>query len=1657
MAELKGTNIAAGIVPFTDLDKYPTHYSKYGKGGYMTVETIEERDSIPDERKEVGMLCYVIEDNTNIHTYRLGNDWEWETVQAAGIPIYGSEELDRFGVPANGKYIFIPGDSDLSGETETNTITTSINGSYLDILFNTIRQLQAEVSKIRNTFRYGLYSYTGTDTAMSGIVSEIIESDDEPLWAVDPDMLSSIVGADVSISADVNNLEPINNLLLTENKFVIGENSVKWFDKDDLVKGTEDPKLFIYFTVSHINIKLTLEEITENEEKSELEIDLSELGNNIVDLEKYRILFILSRKTGEEKKEGKNYIWISISNPETNIVLKEGYLNINSNKLSNNLIVIDKEYTIKNIDLVNLNLYQLEFYSKYQEFTQEVIPGIPSDQDYMYRVAHLTIRSVSNKEELESIKELLPDNELIYEEKNKKLYIKSNGSLIAIVGSGGSSDNDNDNDNDMTPQQLIEELKKLGIVYTDENGLQLNSIADVTFVHQATGKQFKFEVDTEGELRSSELPKTAELLESRINALKDTVGEINTDKNVRGFVAKLHCGETKSVPDINTKNDVKINSDRVKIGAVYMPLVTDTTFGCSHAFIELENTSDKDFPLNGCYLHYIHPNKDNSSKTDIEHLALGGVLRAGSTFLIRGKQYSDSEVNSGTYINVDDFDMEWYIGNELIDLSVDISSEKPYGFALTYGNNENIGSDNDPVVEISPETVLVSSNNDPNTVGKASRIFVWYFIDSLPINGHVSTSKTWGQNAVKPSSNSIIKNTFELDPAKQAFQALNTYDSSRERLANTGNDVQILNLNKETISFPNSEEEYPISRFTPKASKYKKNVCTDKTPFDQNKPNAVTCAFGIDVYKTRCFNWVSGGEFDEYVWVRREGDSNWERFESYKKISSPNSQNTSKYPSKKEFSVDINNNIYARLVGRNFPGCNIHYTSHKCILDIVKEPVNTPTVYEYIVGRADKSGNPDSLHCSNTQTFTLYPKTYKPKIYLTTDQQGFHWIEYQAWSAAANYISDKINREVQQAEETNNKIFPVLLNSGDMTQNGTRVNEWLDYFNGGKPLLNHLEHMAVVGNNDLCGPDPEILGTGDDSGKSNSFYFHVFFCYEVDSTGTVPAPMCNGKYIPSLYYFDTDDYRFIMANSEITFATCKTWYGLDRSTSDYNRVSNIYTGYVVKEIAGDTLSGINKFDNSFTSIYTMMWKMLDSKGNKKPIITCHEMPFTVITYDCIGSGTTKVSRSVSGSSLVGCHMNQLNTLDNSSMYWFSRLCEYFKVRLVLGGHKHTYAATLPVREYYIYTDIIEFTIESNRIISISGNIEYPIEDTNKITIDSTVYTIGDEEIIDNNGVAYPITSGKVSLPVPRNSKDHGPMVMPETLENDKSYWILNDKHLSKFPLLLNYTEKTNYPNGNNDDSSFFPFTEEHIEGLDPYKENRVVYFMCQATGYKQTSNKELPTNFQSFSSLIPKTTRTNGKDSADNQQKYPMLLNVTLNNNNWGISLERIGNIMSSNYKFNQTTYGKGNMYGQYAILLKNSGKFCYWVNDFSSAIDLSSYADQISNITQEQINAFAEINKLYKLGNKYYYCTSQYSSVTTNYTIDETNKKVISADGKSYDINSNNVFSINNIDYTITGDTITGSNGSIITVVDKAFDLTVINNAVIDEVISENTLNIEL
>ena len=97
------------------------------------------------------------------------------------------------------------------------------------------------------------------------------------------------------------------------------------------------------------------------------------------------------------------------------------------------------------------------------------------------------------------------------------------------------------------------------------------------------------------------------------------------------------------------------------------------------------------------------------------------------------------------------------------------------------------------------------------------------------------------------------------------------------------------------------------------------------------------------------------------------------------------------------------------------------------------------------------------------------------------------------------------------------------------------------------------------------------------------------------------------------------------------------------------------------------------------------------------------------------------------------------------------------------------------------------------------------------------------------------------------------------------------------------------------ESVFYPYT--HVENLP----QAVTYFMCQASGYKLTSNKELPSAVQKFSKILPKTINA-GSDSPSGEQKYPMFSEVSFTSTGYKIILARVANIMTAGsftaYKF---------------------------------------------------------------------------------------------------------------------------------------------------------------
>ena len=1453
-------------------------------------------------------------------------------------------------------------------------------------MMGAIRSLQAEVARLRNTFDYGIVSYRNTHTAKSVQLGKMDVEASEPLWAIDPGYLSLVPDSIV-----FNTLLDINHRFIkigtgTIDTSIEGQltfndckgvfydgNGENVSDENLTLYKLNDSKLITYIVSDKPSINMNLISLDDKSKTRVVEFEPILMGNTV---NKYGFCVIISRKVKvNDVYKGFNYIYISIINYENDEKLFEGYLNSNG-ILVDERFDLDERYSIQSIEFDRLTLSRMKFYTKFEDFSEEVISSAPSESDYKYEVAHLAIRSVKDTEMLNEVADYLMDTELVWNKKNGTLHIKSDGKIYKI--GSNNSDDEHNKDNNMTDKEIIQALERMGIVVnveykkdeygddTDEikslNNISLAPISDVTFINEETSKKFIFKVDTEGNLVGKDNSVTT--IDDFMKTLGTNAGKYDVEnyQAVRGFVADYLARKNGTYSlggGVNKTGDVGKLSDRLRISSFYAPITTDERHGCTHSFIELENSSEVDIPLTGVYLHFYNPAEKEYSGV-VHHLALDGVIKAGGTYLVRGAKHAEFEDESA-FIKVKTFDKEWYENGKPISfeqepvkpsedgktVAPDSNVKKAYRFCLTYGlpdlaadeilvRKNTGGVTKDDVVgeyiNVDNTDTFYDKTTYPNIILNPR------FIDSCSYSTFASVSEQYGNanpwyangdggKGIVITKNSMFRLMFALDPAKQAYNGFNGKDSSRIRY-NKATDIQVVNLDKEFIGYPHSNEIVKIDRYTPKASFENKNIMTDKSQLDREKPNMVTCSFGVDVYNTRCFNWISCGTFDEYIWIRKKNDIDWISFSSYEKVSEDVIEEATPIH-RKEYSKDVNNTGYARMINR-FPGNDVLFTSHKCV--VVLPDVAEPTVYEYVVGRPDKDGNPDPEHTNRIFTFTLYPRTYEGRVYQVTDQQGFHWIEYQVWAASAEFLNEQIKKECDEinAVEGNTKVFPILINTGDMTQSGARVNEWLDYYNGGVSLFNHLEQMNCVGNNDLCPVNPRELGTGNDNDKSNSQFFHYFYCFDVKDTKKYDSALDNDKkffsgetlvvkahagsvdgteinikedrFIPSMYYFKTSKVLYVMVNSEIPYAGVQKWFGL---CSDGGKYINIYTG-IESANNGNYAGDVTYFTPIYETIYAWLKSNKDDNNSRKVVFAMHEMPFTVITkvsltndssdqIDQTRNHPTKAGR-------LGSNVNQLNINENRGIYWCSRLLEYFNCKLVIGGHKHTYALSHPIKEKYSWT--------YNGVTKDSGTEIKPMFST----------------LADEAGVTpeYEI-SWKIDLTSDetRNeynvSTDRSKIANTKYLNSTKTPYIPQELYISCGEAIYEAQKKGLFRCCSLIDTT----SNSKYDGF-------VNYSMCQATGYKLKSNKELPSQIQVFSKIIPHTNHKASGDSPNANQLYPMYSVLEFNNDcsELNVTMNRITGIFASDGKdsFTQTSYGKGDM-GVQTLCTDQAGMYGNWMS----------------------------------------------------------------------------------------------------------------------------------
>ena len=76
--ESKGTQVVSHIIP---TGNFPTHIANFGRGGYKTVSSIEERNAIPVNRLTTGSIVYVVDTDTEYRA-TVDNDLvSWQEVK----------------------------------------------------------------------------------------------------------------------------------------------------------------------------------------------------------------------------------------------------------------------------------------------------------------------------------------------------------------------------------------------------------------------------------------------------------------------------------------------------------------------------------------------------------------------------------------------------------------------------------------------------------------------------------------------------------------------------------------------------------------------------------------------------------------------------------------------------------------------------------------------------------------------------------------------------------------------------------------------------------------------------------------------------------------------------------------------------------------------------------------------------------------------------------------------------------------------------------------------------------------------------------------------------------------------------------------------------------------------------------------------------------------------------------------------------------------------------------------------------------------------------------------------------------------------------------------------------------------------------------------
>lgn len=558
-----------------------------------------------------------------------------------------------------------------------------------------------------------------------------------------------------------------------------------------------------------------------------------------------------------------------------------------------------------------------------------------------------------------------------------RLYIYNNGILYPISGGGGTIDDDMTEE---TVNQLINErFNAAG---------ELHGVTSVGFIPVGSDtERYTVKVDENGTLVVYD------------NSLDNTAPAPSNDLYYFNSVSKVGLL-------INSFYLGGLNNDEHS----YQP--------CSHNFVELSNVDmDKDgnyrdVNLNGMYLFY------RGSDGKWYKLALWGKVPGGGTYLIRGAQCSVMDVNT-TKIKVDTYDTIWYDTKTVDDVTVTEPikfDQTSAAFYLCTGAECENGEPG-KIHKISSSTLEDEPSENP--INADAEICATGFIDLVSYkDSKYYEKKTYTLESDRKSSDVLFRRWYQLDPVTQSNpkDGISKHNNAKYTTATY-------------INGANFDDTMAIEELTPKASFQNKTIAAARSMFEENVPTTLTCSFGVQasdntiesnnyssvsevkgrlntegtdgIGAARTFCWTSVGYYDEYIWLKKDGESEWTKYES---IKDGVEYTPASYPGLSESVYDETCvEYYKRQRWETSYGQAV--TTHKVLLSGL-----TVGTYTYKVVR---SASDDSVDVYQSEERTFVVKADKDitsfNFLQVTDQQGANWEEYEVWNLSARFIRKKMD------------------------------------------------------------------------------------------------------------------------------------------------------------------------------------------------------------------------------------------------------------------------------------------------------------------------------------------------------------------------------------------------------------------------------------------------------------------------------------------------------------------------------------------------------------------------------------------------------------------------------------------------------------------------